>query len=81
MTKFKREQFNTRAGGGYIEYCIDGYLAGKRFAVGRFKYRYKGRSADMKRLIQFIMDNMFVEEFTNGTVIVWDLMKQRGWQG
>jgi hypothetical protein len=75
--KLNVNNFNPRAGGGYVEYCVDGYLSGKRLAVGRFKY--KGNTmANKKRLMWFLITKGFTVAEISGPNY-WDLMKERGW--
>ena len=76
-TKLKKENFNPRAGGGYVEYCTEGYLCGHRIAVGRFKYK-SNTMANKRQLINFLIGNDFtVEEISSP--IYRDLMRVRGW--
>ena len=77
MTKLLKENFNLRAGGGYVEYCTEGYLAGKRYAVGRFKYK-SNTVSNKRKLVNFLLNNGFtVEEISSPRY--WDLMTVRGW--
>ena len=76
-TAINIDNFNPRAGGGYIEYCLEGYLAGKRVAIGRFKYK-SNTMPNKKRMIWFIIAKGFtVEEITGPNY--WNLMEERGW--
>jgi hypothetical protein len=76
-TLLKTENFNPRAGGGYVEYCTEGYLRGHRICVGRFKYK-SNTMANKRKMIKFLVDNKFtVEELQSP--IYWDLMRVRGW--
>ena len=49
--------FNFRAGGGYVEYCTEGPLAGHRYAVCRING--KGASARRRAFAKFLILHNF----------------------
>ena len=54
-----KENFNFS--GGYLEYCEDGYLRGKRHFIARFKYGRK----PWKTWVKFLCANFTLEEYVD----------------